>query len=95
MAKSKDDIRLFMSPWSPPAWMKQNERMVGTYFPRGLKEGVEYEQAWALYFSKFIAEYKKNVRILLFFLLSLSCRRRSGNQLLGRDDPERAVGAAL
>lgn len=61
-AVSQDEIRLFASPWSPPAWMKKNEDMVGTVFPRGLKDGPEYEATWASYFSRWLSEYKAHVR---------------------------------
>jgi len=50
---------LFASPWSPPAWMKNNEEMVGSSFPRGLKRGLRYEATWALYFSKYITALKQ------------------------------------
>jgi glucosylceramidase len=51
---SKSPIRLLVSPWSPPAWMKTNENM---NFGGGLKS--EYRETWALFFSKFIREYEK------------------------------------
>ncbi len=44
-----DGLRLFASPWSPPAWMKTNGMM-----NRGGKLLPECRAAWALYFVRFI-----------------------------------------
>lgn len=51
---SKSPIRLLVSPWSPPAWMKTNGKM---NFGGSLKR--KYLATWALFFSKFIQEYEK------------------------------------
>ena len=72
-------IKLWASPWSPPAWMKWNKHYACSVPWPGLaekfqnhlpldkqgKEGTnmfiqekEYFEAYALYFSKFIEEYK-------------------------------------
>ena len=48
------NMKLFSSPWSPPAWMKTNERM-----NKGGKLKEEYKEVWARYFAKYIKEYKK------------------------------------
>lgn len=48
------DLRLFASPWSPPAWMKTNNHML-----RGGKLLPEYNQAWADYYVKFFEAYKE------------------------------------
>ncbi|TCC94338.1 glycosyl hydrolase [Pedobacter frigiditerrae] len=47
-------INLFVSPWSPPAWMKSNNNMLkgGTLLPA-------YNQSWANYYVRFIQEYEK------------------------------------
>ena len=45
---------LFVSPWSPPSWMKDNNNMV-----HGGKLLPMYNQAWANYYVKFIQEYEK------------------------------------
>jgi len=52
--RSGNDVRLFASPWSPPAWMKTNNNML-----RGGKLKPEYYQSWADYYIKFVQEYKK------------------------------------
>jgi glucosylceramidase len=47
-------IRLFASPWSPPAWMKTNGSML-----QGGRLRPEYREAWARYFVRFVQEYEK------------------------------------
>ncbi|MBU6340125.1 MAG: glycosyl hydrolase [Bacteroidetes bacterium] len=54
MAKSKGKMKLFISPWSPPGWMKDNQEML-----HGGKLKPEYYQAWANYYVKFIQAYQK------------------------------------
>ena len=52
--KTNPDLWLFASPWSPPAWMKDNNSMLhgGRLLPK-------YYQTWANYFSRYLEEYKK------------------------------------
>ncbi len=47
-------LKLLVSPWSPPAWMKSNGRMNegGNLLP-------QYRQVWARCFVRFIQEYAK------------------------------------
>jgi len=47
-------MKLFVSPWSPPAFMKDNNNML-----QGGKLKAEYYQSWANYFVKFINGYEK------------------------------------
>lgn len=47
-------IELLASPWSPPAFMKDNNSMI-----QGGKLLPEYFDSWAKYYIKFIEEYKK------------------------------------
>lgn len=47
-------LTLFASPWSPPAFMKDNNNMI-----RGGKLKPEYYQSWANYYVKFIRAYEK------------------------------------
>lgn len=54
MAMSKTPIKLFSSPWSPPAWMKTNNDM-----NHGGKLKPECAQAWADFFVRYVQEYKK------------------------------------
>ena len=51
---SSKPLKLFASPWSPPAWMKTNGMLNGTgsLLP-------EYRQSWANYFIRFFEEYQK------------------------------------
>lgn len=52
--KLAPNMKLFSSPWSPPAWMKTNERM-----NKGGSLKDEYTEVWAKYFARYIKEYKK------------------------------------
>jgi glucosylceramidase len=44
---------LFASPWSPPAWMKDNGDML-----HGGRLKPEYDETWARYYCKFIRAYE-------------------------------------
>ncbi|MFL9845106.1 glycoside hydrolase family 30 protein [Flavobacterium rhizosphaerae] len=48
------DVMLYVSPWSPPAFMKSNKDMLN-----GGKLLPEYYQTWADYYVKFIKAYEK------------------------------------
>ncbi|KAL4166997.1 hypothetical protein KRP22_012484 [Phytophthora ramorum] len=59
----RPDMKLFLAPWSPPAWMKRssshyNASMLGSVKPVGLRDDMR--APWALYFSKFITAYKNH-----------------------------------
>jgi glucosylceramidase len=54
IAKSGGNLKLFASPWSPPAWMKTNNNML-----RGGSLKPEYRKAWADYYIRFFDEYRK------------------------------------
>ncbi|HEX5074632.1 MAG TPA: hypothetical protein VFW03_15550, partial [Gemmatimonadaceae bacterium] len=47
-------LRIFASPWSPPAFMKTNNDML-----HGGKLKPEFRQAWANYYTKFIKAYER------------------------------------
>jgi len=47
------DFLLYVSPWSPPAWMKTNNNML-----QGGELKPEYFQVWANYFVKYIQSYE-------------------------------------
>jgi len=47
-------LNIFASPWSPPAFMKDNNNML-----RGGKLKPEFYQSWANYFAKFIKAYER------------------------------------
>ncbi|HEX2658109.1 MAG TPA: glycoside hydrolase family 30 beta sandwich domain-containing protein, partial [Polyangia bacterium] len=49
----KPDIRLWASPWSPPAWMKDNNKPDGG----NMKDDAKILQAHALYLAKFVRDY--------------------------------------
>lgn len=52
--KAAPSLKLFASPWSPPAWMKSNNDMLhgGSILP-------QYMHSWARYYVKFVEEYAK------------------------------------
>ena len=54
MAAAGGKLTLFVSPWSPPGWMKDNGELLhgGKLLPR-------YRQAWADYYVKFIKTYEQ------------------------------------
>jgi glucosylceramidase len=52
--KANGEVILFASPWSPPAFMKDNNNML-----KGGKLLAEYYDSWANYFVKFINAYKQ------------------------------------
>lgn len=47
-------LTFFVSPWSPPAWMKDNNDML-----QGGKLKPEFYDSWANYYIKFIQAYEK------------------------------------
>jgi glucosylceramidase len=46
-------LKLYVTPWSPPAWMKDNNSVTG-----GGKLKPEYAQDWANFYVKFIRTYE-------------------------------------
>jgi glucosylceramidase len=46
-------LLLYVSPWSPPAFMKSNQNML-----QGGKLLPEFNTSWAIYFTKFIKAYE-------------------------------------
>ena len=54
MAATGGKLPLFVSPWSPPAWMKDNNDML-----HGGHLKVDFYEAWANYYVKFIQNYEK------------------------------------
>lgn len=53
MIAAGGQLPLFISPWSPPAWMKDNNNML-----QGGKLLPDFYQSWANYFVKFIQAYE-------------------------------------
>jgi glucosylceramidase len=54
IAAAGGKLTLFASPWSPPAFMKDNNNML-----QGGKLKPEFYQPWATYFTKFVKSYEK------------------------------------
>jgi len=53
LAVANGNMKIFASPWSPPAWMKTNSDML-----HGGKLKSEYAKTWALYFVKYLQAYQ-------------------------------------
>ncbi|MBS1565070.1 MAG: glycosyl hydrolase, partial [Bacteroidetes bacterium] len=53
IAAAGGKLPLFVSPWSPPAWMKDNNDLA-----HGGKLKQEFKQSWANYYVKFIKAYE-------------------------------------
>ncbi len=53
VAAAGGKLTLFVSPWSPPSWMKDNNNMLD-----GGKLLSRYNQSWANYYVKFIRAYE-------------------------------------
>ncbi len=53
MELAGSDFKLYVSPWSPPSWMKSNKNML-----QGGKLLDEYKSSWANYYVKFIKGYE-------------------------------------
>jgi glucosylceramidase len=54
LAATGGKLTLYVSPWSPPAWMKSNKDML-----HGGKLLPEYRQSWANYYVKYINALEK------------------------------------
>jgi glucosylceramidase len=55
MSAAHGKLNLFISPWSPPAWMKDNNNML-----QGGKLKPEFYQSWANYYVKYINALAKD-----------------------------------
>lgn len=54
IAAAGGELPLYASPWSPPAWMKDNGNRL-----RGGKLLPEFRDSWARHYVRFIEEYEK------------------------------------
>ncbi|OUJ72608.1 glycoside hydrolase family 30 protein [Hymenobacter crusticola] len=54
IAAAGGKLTMYVSPWSPPAWMKDNNSLV-----KGGKLKPEFRQSWANHYVKFIKEYER------------------------------------
>ena len=52
--KISEELLIFASPWSPPAWMKTNGKMA-----KGGKLKKECQDVWARYVARYLQEYQK------------------------------------
>ena len=53
IAAAGGKLKLFVSPWSPPAWMKDNNSVID-----GGHLKAEFDQSWANFYIKFIRAYE-------------------------------------
>jgi glucosylceramidase len=53
IASAGGSLQLYVSPWSPPAWMKDNNNVL-----QGGKLLPQFRQSWANYYVKFIQTYE-------------------------------------
>lgn len=59
--KVNPNLLIFGSPWSPPAWMKNNNSMTGlTEKPNTFRDEDKVYKAYANYFVKYLNAYKEN-----------------------------------
>ena len=77
LAAAGGSSTIFASPWSPPAFMKDNNNML-----RGGKLKPEFYQSWANYFAKFIKAYRERRHTDLgrHVFKTSRWRRRSGSR---------------
>src|SRR5712692_9321033 len=61
LAAAGGRLTIFGSPWSPPAFMKDNNDML-----HGGKLKPEFYQSWANYYTKFIKSYQKTPGLVSF-----------------------------
>ncbi|MCR5886907.1 hypothetical protein LRS06_03775 [Hymenobacter sp. J193] len=54
IAAAGGKLTMYVAPWSPPAWMKDNSNRL-----KGGKLLPKYRQAWADHYVKFIKEYER------------------------------------
>lgn len=57
-AGGPESLRLFFSPWSPPAWLKANGNMINSSHPNGMIDGDEARVTYANYFVRFARALK-------------------------------------
>nr|XP_002129322.1 glucosylceramidase [Ciona intestinalis] len=58
-AMSKNNLSLYGSPWTAPAWLKTSDNEIGRGWLQG-QAGDKYHKTWAEYFTRFLDEYKKH-----------------------------------
>ena len=85
MQYCKDELVLFASPWSPPAFMKDNESVF-----RGGSLKEEYKECWARYYAKYIkAMAKEGITISAITVQNEPIARQSWESCYYSPDDER------
>lgn len=55
------DLKIFASPWSPPAWMKKSGKMDGVDYKKStLRKEKKVYKAYAKFFAEYAKAYKEN-----------------------------------
>ena len=92
------NLKVMATPWSPPAWMKTNDSLVGGRF----KDDPRVYDAYARYFVRFVQEYRRAGVPIDAVTLQNEPQNRNPSAYPGmdlRDDEEArlvvAVGRAL
>lgn len=85
MQYCQDELILFASPWSPPAFMKDNESVF-----RGGSLKEEYKECWARYYAKYIkAMAEEGVTISAISIQNEPIARQSWESCYYSPDDER------
>ncbi|QEO14962.1 glucan endo-1,6-beta-glucosidase [Agromyces intestinalis] len=76
-------LKIVASPWSPPAWMKTNDSLVGGK----LEPGVLNATAYAAYLVRYVVEYKKAGVPIDFLTIQNEPQNRTPDAYPGMDMP--------
>jgi hypothetical protein len=82
-------LKIMATPWSPPAWMKTNDSLVGGHF----KDDPRVYAACAQYFVRFVQEYRRAGVPIDAVTLQNEPQNRNPSGLPG-DGPARRRGGA-
>ena len=64
---SERKMSFFGSPWSAPAWMKNNNNLTGKGSLIG-EPGNKYHQTWALYFARWVKSIQFAFAAVLYYV---------------------------
>jgi hypothetical protein len=87
-------LKIMATPWSPPAWMKTNDSLVGGRF----KDDPRVYAAYAQYFVRFVQEYRRAGVPIDAVTLQNEPQNRNPSAYLGmdlRDDEEARLVVAV
>ncbi|GAA1829986.1 discoidin domain-containing protein [Agromyces salentinus] len=81
--KLNPDLKIMATPWSPPAWMKTNDSLVGGR----LEPGVLNATAYASYLVRYVLEYRKAGVPIDFLTVQNEPQNRTPDGYPGMDMP--------